>query len=405
MPPKETMSKDVRPCPLPTRSPRASAFAAGVLMCLALAWPLPAQAGPDPVAGGTTTLTLDLPKGVAAKGLGQVTVSGDTATLANTGGNLDPISGAGNVKTSGELRLKAKGGKAKLLKAEFLFGPSGAVNARIKDEPVQIATLTGGDVVREGYGARITGATATVTAAGAKTLNKQLTKNVKSGGKGKAVASKRKGGKRFFKQGDVLASVSTLTIPATVEVLPEGSAELAPDPGFAVKLQAKGVFLLGGTTAIPPAVMKLPADFEFPVVGGSVAPDLSQGQVVTGGGLNVQKTIGVNSACDAHRPIGTFITQAELSPDFGYQSLTATANASTGGIGRAGIAFMDLSGATFDPATNTIQISDAVITLTPVSASVLNHVFGSSAYGCGSPSSDFVEGDVLGHMSLTAKIR
>jgi hypothetical protein len=180
--------------------------------------------------------------------------------------------------------------------------------------------------------------------------------------------------------------------------------ELAPDLDTALKFGSKGVNPLTGVTAVPPATSAFP-DFLFPVTGGRLLPDASGGQIETGGGLLVTKNSSVNAACDAARPIGTFLRQTELVVDLTRQALRATINVASGLVGAGTVAAtLDMSGAatSINPATGAFEISDVEVIITELSATTLNFTFGEAAQGCGS---DFVGGDPLGTVSISGRMQ
>jgi hypothetical protein len=347
-----------------------------------------AHAGPDPVAGGSTTLAVKPPAGIDVKAIKPSTTKGSTVTLKNSGGSLDPTTGAGTVETRGGFKLQGEDGRAKVTKVKPTFGSS-ALTAKVGNTKVKLAKVKGGTIGRAGFGGTVTAAKAKLTAKGAEALNDLLAL-------------------RAFKKGESLAKLSTVTVPLTVEVLAEGSATLYLDvtpAGVPAKLAAKGVSPTSGTTAVAPATASAgpPPTFSFPLTGGNVAPDLSTGRVTHAGGATITKTTAVGGGCEANHPVGTFITQSDVIDELDTRSILAKVEIPSAVLGTVKVADFDLSTATIttDPGTRQITITGATIRLTQISADTLNGLFGSAAEGCGPPGSDLVGGDPLGTVDVT----
>jgi hypothetical protein len=366
-------------------SVRASIAVAALAVALVPALAGTALAGPDPVQGGRTTLTLALKK-VKVKATGSAIKDGNELTLPNVGGSFDPVTGAGTLQNGGTLQFKSKRRKVKVKKIETTFGAGGAIAAKVGKRKIKrLATVKGGTSSRDDFGGRVSGAQAKLTAKGAKALLGKKSKKT-------------------------LGTLSTVTVPKTVEVLPQGSVVFEPDVGTTLKFAEKGVNPLTGVEPVTPGTMHVgpPITFEFPITGGSASLGLTDGRINSAGGLKLTKSIAQSAGCDAQHPVGAFIQQTNLSPDLGLQLLIADAATQAGPLVRGGVATMDLSGATstVDHATKEITLDGAKLKLTNGSATILNQVaFGTSANGCGVSGSDFVDGDVLGTLSLTAKLR
>lgn len=389
----------------PVEMPARRMCHAGAVLVAALLGTLasagPAAAAPEPVVGGETKLTLELPKGVKVQAIGPATAAGNTVTLPTTGGSLDPVTGAGTLNVGGALKFKGKGGKATLDAIRVGYGSAGAVRGQIGSKSVDLAAVTGGSATSQASSVSIGGATASLESEGAKALNKKLAKKKKKKKKQKrATVSAAKP----FKSGGRLGSLTTTATFATVALLAEGEMELVPDLGTALTFSSKGVNPLTGVTAVPPATSAFP-DFLFPVTGGRLLPDASGGEIETGGGLLVTKNSSVNASCDAARPIGTFLRQTELVVDITRQALRATIHIASGLVGAGTVAAtLDMSGATtsVNPATGAFTIDDVDVIITEVSATTLNFTFGEASQGCGS---DFVGGDLLGTVSISGRMQ
>ena len=379
---------------------RALAVAVGAVAGWLMAAPV-APAFTEPIVGGTTTLTLELPKRVKLKPLSPATASGDVVTLVNIGGTTDISRGTASVDVSGGVRLKGRRGKANLTGIQVSFGASGQIRAQLNDKSVGLATL-GGTVAATPWGASVPTTTVTLTEDGAKALNKALArKKGKKGKNGKAAASG--GGGKPFKDGGSLGTVATTLSLTTVEVRPEGQVALEPDVGAGMKFFSKGVnFLSGGISPVAPASAPSISEFDFPVTGGRVTPDLGGGQIQSAGGLLITKNqdVPLQPGCNAAYPKGIFIKQTDLIVDLDRKALLATLDSSGGFIGMGTVtADLDMSGASTSVNPNgSATIEGIAVKLTGISATTINSLFGPASAGCGS---DFAEGDSLGHLSVS----
>lgn len=359
----------------------------------------PALAAQDELSGGTVTLETASSKALKLKP--------SSLDLSIASGAVDPVSGGGTVKAPGTLKVKSGKRKASVGITAFTFGAdggAGAIAAKVGKKRVkEFGELSGGTVAREGLGARISGVAASLGADGAKALNRAL--KGKKKGKGKRAARAGK-----IKAGEPLGSVSATTVPKTVEVLPGGSMTLHTDPGLLTKFMAHCVNALpgsGGVYPIAPATQDpISAAFTFPVTGGTVAPTLDDGQVITGGGQGLAKNMsgGIPYPCDGEPAVGTAVLQTNLGASFAANTLIGVAQLPGGATQNAAIARVDFSTGTksFDPATNQITVTGATVTLDPLSATLLNQIFPNRS---GDPANDFTGQDVLGTLDLTAQLR
>jgi hypothetical protein len=367
---------------------------------------LPAPDAPaftEPVTGGTTTLTLELPKKVKPTAVSPATANGNAITLQNTGGTADVSRRTAVIDLSGGIKLKGKGGKADLTAMKLNVGPSGQLTALVKGKQVGLATVEGAELQPGSLQAVLHGATATLTEDGAKALNKALGKKKKKKGKASASAS----GAKPFREGRSLGSVSTTAALTTVPVRAVGEMVLEPELGAAFTFMGKGINALpgfGGISPVSPATAPSPTEFDFPVTGGRVSPQLTGGQFTSAGGLLITKNqSGGSGGCDSAHPIGAFVKQTDLIVDLDRGALLATLDSSGGFIG-VGIvtADLDMSGSTSSVKPDgSVSIEGMVVRLTAVSATTLNSLFGLASEGCGA---DFAEGDSLGHLSVSTQL-
>jgi hypothetical protein len=378
----------------------------------ALAWLAPAGSAlafSETVSGGTTTLSLALPKKITATATSPATADGSSIVFQNTGGVMDAARGTARLDLAGGLQLKAKkGGRADITSLKLNVGPSGIINAKVKGEQMAFATTEGASLQPGSLEARLNGASALITDDAAKKLNRALGKVRKKKGKGKTAAAaskKKKKVKKIFKEGDSIGTVSTVANVSTVPVAAQGDAQLVPEVSSAFTFIGKGVNALpgfGGINPVSPARSAGP-DFEFPITGGRIAPDFSIGQLATAGGLRITKNMSNGGACDAQKPLGTFIQQTNLTLDFTRKSLLSTIDSSGGFIGNDVItADLDYSGATMSVSPGgAITIEDLGVVITHASATTLNGLFGTQAQGCGE---DFQAGDSLGHLNVSGQV-
>jgi hypothetical protein len=357
-----------------------------------------ATAGPDQLKGGSVVIKLQNARGLKLKP--------KSLKLPIASGSVDPISGAGAVQVQGAFRGKRGKGKAKVKITRLSLGANGgpgSIAAKVgKSNVGTFATLSGGTVARNGFGATISNITAKIAGKGAQALNRAFSPNKGNG------AKKSAGGR--VKAGLPLGTIVSITTdPLAVEVVPgTGTLTLHTDLGgaFASKLPQHCIEpLSGGVAPIPPATQSV-ADFTFPVSGGSAALDFSAGEVVTAGGQTLSKNstlpgILTPASCpSADPPNGTSLVSTEIGVDFAHNLLYSTAALPTGASLRAPLADIDFStgSRSFDPSTNTLSVTNATVGLSFPAALTLNEFFPTQS---GNPGDDFVEGDVIGTIDLT----
>ncbi len=157
----------------------SAGFIAAALFAL-LAFAPFASAAPDPVASGTTTITLKSgvvnawkKRGVKLSKVSPGTLKGSKATFPVTGGSLDPTTGLGTVNHGGGLKFKA-GSKTATVKV-----PGGQhVQKRADRERGREENEDGDDrrlpFARNGFGVNLTIKSLKLTGPAAKQLNKKL---------------------------------------------------------------------------------------------------------------------------------------------------------------------------------------------------------------------------------------
>lgn len=373
--------------------PRAGALAPlGVLILVVVLLVLApaAQATRDPLAGGSADLHFK--KGFMRKlnnlevvpmGVGSGTITGNKASFPVDGGKLDPTNAQGFVDTSGGFKLM-RGERGVPITNITINTVKGAVYANVAKARMQIGELAMLTTSREGFGARVKAVKVVLTAKAAKRISNRLGLRAT----------------RRINPGRVLSNAFTAPQPQTVTVLPQGSATLVGDTATFGKFAAKGVEVPEGITAIAPATKPTPASFAFPIAGGTLAPDASNGTVETSGGVQILKKA---------EPFSPTMKLAKVAVDFKQKTALVEleilpAPPFPGAVGRSSIADVTLQGAkvTTNPVTRQITIEGAEARLQAVAALTLNNVFNQPAPEP-PPASNFVVGDSFGKFSMTVQ--
>jgi len=351
-----------------------------VAMFVGLVWAPAASAASDPLASGSTTLTLNrgLVKklkrsGVRILKVGSATVRGRKATFPVTGGSLDPTTGAGTVNHSGGIKFK-RGKRNVALKNFIVDTTTASLNGRVGRKSQKIASTKGVTFTRNGFGVDVKVSNLKLTGKTARALNKKL------GLKGK---------KKVRGNSSLGASAST-TQPSTVTVLPVGNASLNPDSATLAKFASKGVNPLTDIRPINGAGVGPGPSFVFPISGGTIGLTANAGTLNTSGGLAIAPAAKLKTEFN------------NLSADFGTKVITAEVNITPsppgpGNLGRTSIADIDLTGATVssDASARTVSVANMTVKLQAVAAATLNEVYPGGV--------NFVAGDSLGTVSFTAQ--
>ena len=384
--------------PVRARGTMLSAVALVAALAALLALAPFASAASDPLASGTTTLTLNkslfkkLKKsGVKLIKVSPATLKVRTLALPVLGGSLDPTNGQGAVEQSGGIKFK-HGKKSAVVKELVLETTTGSLNAKVAGKKMKLASLSGVSSARNGFGANVTIGSSKLTGKAAKQLNKKL-----------GFTGKQKK-KAPFKGGKGLGSALSETQPKTVTVLPGGEASLLTNKETVLKFIGLGVNL----EVVPPAKeeLALPPTYFFPINGGTIAPNATSGVVQTVGGVKLTQ-----------EPFPTIVTTMTLNGifvDLGAKTATveviietnAPGVTSPGNVGRSSIADLNLVGATItsNPSTHTVSVANATATLQAVTAEVLNSTFApEEPPGSKKHLEVFKPGDGLGTFSFTAQ--
>jgi hypothetical protein len=340
----------------------AGVLAAALIALLAVA-PFASAATPNPLASGTTTMTLEKSFtnylktfGISVSKISPTKLSGGKATFKVNGGSLE-VNGKGTIKLSGGLKFKA-GKKSAPVKGLVIDTNKKALTGKVGGKNVKIATIAGWSATRKGFGVNLTIKKVKLTNAGATQLNKKL--------------GFSKGKPKPFLKNKLIAKAAAETEPGTVNVLPVGNLTFTGSPVLLTKLNNVKVDLqtLGLT-------QKTGTVFTAPILGGTVSPAGTAGVVQSGIGLNLVQNLP--------SPLGTIsttITLGGMYVDLAQKTATvevvAVSNAESGGkkplnlgnLGRSSIADITVTGVTADPTTRTVAINAAGV-LQAVSAEVL----------------------------------
>lgn len=384
--------------PVKARGTMLSAVALVAALAALLALAPFASAASDPLASGTTTITLSkgLVKKLKKSGTKVIkvspgTVKGRHVALPVSGGSLDPTNGQGTVEHSGGIKFK-HGKKSAVIKVLVLETTTSSLKAKVAGKNMKLASASGVSSARNGFGANVTVGTLKLTGKAAKQLNKKL-----------GFTGKHKK-KAPFKGGKGLGSALSETQPKTVTVLPANNATLVTSLETDLKLQKVNVEIEPVAPAAPAG--PLPPAFSFPISGGTIAPNASSGIVQTSGGLKLVQTLVAGE---------TTMTLNAIYVDLGAKTATVEVTlASTfseeinklGNVGRSSIADISLTGATIksDPSARTVSVQSASASLQEITAETLNNVFVKPFELIeGESVGHFAKGDPLGTFSFTAQ--
>jgi hypothetical protein len=349
-----------------------------------------ASAARDPLAPGATDMHMK--KGfmrklsnnsIQVRALGNASLSGNRIRVPSWGGKLDPTDGQGFVENGGGFKFELGGRGVPVTKATVNTVKL-AVYATVAKAHMQFGTITGFSTVRDGFGADVKAIKLALTEKAARRISNRL---------GLIGGHRLEGGR-------VMSNLWSATQPATVTVLPQGSATLEGNLATLKKFGEKGVKLPEGISAVAPATKPNPISFQFPIVGGTLAPDASNGTVQTSGGVQILKEA---------EPISPTMKLLNIYADFETKAATVEIEITPAppfpdAVGRSSIADLALEGATVvaDPNARTISVTGAEARLQAVAAATLNDVFNQPAPEP-PPASNFVVGDSLGKFSLSVQ--
>src|ERR1700748_2302886 len=224
---------------------------AAALIAMFVIVPIASAATPNPIASGTTTLTINAKVLKSAKKAGikitavkPATIKGSKAPFTVTGGEIEAATGAGSVTHSGGLKI-TWGKKSVTLKSLTVSTAGKSLSAKIGGKTVKIASLAGVSSTRLGFGNGITAKKVKLTSAAANALNKKLTpapKKTKVKKNGKTIVKTVKAAPPF-KANTLLGSSNTEVEVGTDNVLAKETMVFNGDPTLLGKLKDVGVEL------------------------------------------------------------------------------------------------------------------------------------------------------------------
>jgi hypothetical protein len=345
---------------------------ASTLVLLALA--PTAAASYDPLASGTTKLSLDpsfqhLLASHSVKLLAAAPASrhGATYALPISGGALDPTAGKGEIDSEGTL-LFQRGARRVPLRHLVVKTKREPLLAKVGGGQLKLAAAAKISFARQGFGSAFAASGLRLSAK----LATRLAKKLRLPG--------------VFAAGQPLGTLRASTQPATVAVLPKGRATLTPDPTFIAKLDKLFVSL----NPIAPAERAAGPIFTLPIIpGGALAPDAHSGTLRTGGSLEfLQLGAGQLFWHELWLEPATAATLAEVdlepSPTF------------PGKLGQLPILSLAPGAASADPKARTISVAAAPLSLSAASATHFNHAFAGGK-------ETFQAGEALGTVSFSAQ--
>lgn len=346
----------------------------------------------DPLAGGTTKLTLEKGLQVSLERSGVKLVakrpaksSGRTATLPVDGGEIDPTTGEGVATHRGAIGF-VRGRRSLFLGSPSLDTKRRLLTARFDGKKTKVALARKISFVRKGYGTNITVGELRLTGPFARKINARL--HV-----------------RIFKAGHSFARGSSATEPLTVKVLSvepgihgQGLMYLRPLDEAVSKFAAKDISYPEYPCVPPcPGTVRTIGNARyfgggrltlgFHITGGRIAPDRSMGEITTEGGILVFTN---------HPEVNpSMVTVSDFSLDLTANTVTADVEfqpspPAPGDIGRVTVGTIDRNG------IKLAGIGDETfdgVRLTAGTASVINQVFPGPA------AADFSAGEALFSMS------
>lgn len=328
-----------------------SAGLAGV--ALAAAAVAPAQAAPVKLGGGGTTLKLAPGTAKALKSLGvsvaptgKAKASSKGVTFPITGGTLDTATGAGTIRHTGGLRLRA--GSKSVVLSDYTVVSAGpgksTMSVKVGKARAKLLVPAVGKVKlsRKGLGVVLSRVDVHLTKAGASALNKTF-------------------GVTAFKGGLKLGTATVDATPSQI-AFEGGQTDLVLDPGTGAALTSLGVT----PGLIGPATANADGSFAFPITGGLVDAKTLAGTIPHSGGISL--TAGA-----------TVVTLTDFIIDTNAKQLTAI----VAGGARTAILDLDLSAVKVTVDGRGVTVGTVPATLTAGAAGALNQAFGVTAFTAG----------------------
>jgi hypothetical protein len=353
---------------------RARIFFVAVLSLACLAGASSAQAAYDPLASGTTTLTVDKgfasylrANGIAISATAPAKRQGAKLTLPVQGGEMDPTAGRGTIEAEGAIVFQGKRGKVPLREI-VVKAKRTPLYAKVGGGQLKVATASKATTTRDGFGTKFTATKLKLSAKVATRLNKKLRPEAP------------------FAAGQPIGTLVAKSQPATVAVLPTGRATLAPTAAILAKFEQLHVSL----NPIAPAELAPGPLFSFPIGGeGQIAPDGLSGTLRTGGELEfLQLGSGQVFWAEQWLDLGARVDTAEVNiqPSPPYP----------GKQGRVGVLDLGAGAVSSDPQARTVTVAGAPLALSASTAAAFNLAFaqGKAVFGAG---------EALGTLSFTAQ--
>jgi hypothetical protein len=416
----------------------------------------------DPIASGNVKLKLS---GGFKKQLKKNHVRMKPKSLKITGGsNLDPTTGQGLLRV-GKITFK-KGGKKLVFKnSKATLGANGAkgsITGNANSSNIKIFKLSGGTIVRNGFGANVNGIKLKFQKGAAKKINKALGLNsLHKGSAGKASLDEKPttvqatGGYLYIEipQGFLPTSglgantepnAVTNKNPAHCLGPAQGTQIIADTPGSDPSNPARISTALGADPVLGPPPAGDAAILRFPVTGGTIGPDGKAGALQTSGGIRLltgrgavdNGLFGASYGANCLNPAGnpppstsnarTYVEVTRLGPNLQLANVQVNTliggtkpgcnftdpNAPAGcgspvGVGDVGVTIgqtLDLSKevVTSDPNAKTVSYSGVPINNNGTTAQVFNTLFPN---GGANTALNFADGDKFGITKATVNVR
>ena len=354
---------------------RATLLAILALALLSVLAPPAAEAVEyDPVASGTTTLTLAPPFArllashhVSIQARAGAKRHGRAIVLPASGGEFEPLRGAGTVESEGTIVFVA--GKNKVPFRHITFkAKASPFYAKVGGGQLKVAKAGKLSFKREGFGIGFTATGLRLSAKVATRLSKKLRL-------GKAIAA-----------GQQIGTMVSRVQPTTVHLLAKNRISLALDAGFVAKLNK----LFVSINPIAPAELGAGPTLSFPIGSESdLAPSAASGLVKTQGSVEL---LQLGSAQMFWRElrlepgVATFSSEVDLEPSPPGAGKQAQGPLLSLGAGQVSAV----------PTGRTISVSGQTATLTAATAEQLNSSFSDGK-------TTFVAGETVGSLSYTAQ--
>ncbi len=334
-----------------------------------------AQASYDPIASGTTKLTLDKGFLAASKKVG-VTIAvkapakrqGAALVLPVIGGKSDPIAKKAEIEQDGSIVFQAGNRKVPLRSIE-LKSKHTPLFAKVGGSQLKVASAAQVVTKRAGFATSFSATGLKLTQKVATRLNKKLRT------------------KDFFREGQLIGKIQSEAQPQRVTILPSGQATLTPAPAILAKFKSLFVSL----NPIAPAELSAGPVLRFPIaIGGQISTTASEGTLRLGGAIELLQ-LGAGQ-----------VFQKEYWLDLAGKDTSSEVDveptpAFPGKLGRIGTYAIDMSHAAVasDPTSRTISVTGANLTLDAQTATTFNEAFASGK-------AVFATGETFGTISFAA---